>query len=134
MKNLKFRVWDKYLEKFHFDVKPSNGFWSCDGKPVFCCECEAGDYSEIYEGDFEDNFIFQQFTGLLDSNGVEIYEGDLCQSSKPNSYLDGIYTVAWHETKGRWYYSDQPSYKDLYQVGCAGNIKCEVVGNIFEKK
>jgi uncharacterized phage protein (TIGR01671 family) len=125
MRNIKFRVWDKHLNKFHFDINPCEGFWSCDGRPVFCHECESADYKDV---NFEDNFIFQQFTGLLDSNGVEIYEGDLCETKKPNSYLDGIYEVTWHKTKGRWHYKDE----DLYQVGCEGNTKCKVVGNIFE--
>jgi hypothetical protein len=73
-----------------------------------------------------------QFTGMLDQYDKGIYEGDFCQAHKPNSYLDGIYLVAWHDTKGRWHYVNQPKYKDLYQVGCSGNLKCKVVGNLHD--
>ncbi len=102
-------------------------FWDEDTKTMYDWSWAQGRTMTIFTW-----LTKRQFTGLLDSNGKEIYEGDIVKASKPNSYLDGEYIVAWHEKKGRWYYSNQPTYKDLYQVGSSGNLWCEVIGNIYE--
>jgi hypothetical protein len=117
-KELKFKIWDKQSRKF----------WN-EGKGYSLLTL-AMSYREIIA--CPEKFQLIEFTGLLDKNGVEIYDGDICYAKKPNSYLDGNYEVRWHDTKGRWYYANQRAYKDLYQVGCAGNLKCEVVGHINE--
>lgn len=70
MRQLKFRAWDKDFERFRdemdYVIAPDTGLahWIHD--------CEY--FQEIAE-----NLILQQFTGLYDCNGKEIWEGDILE-------------------------------------------------------
>lgn len=106
----KFRVWDKVNNKWFsqdiLDILPLKVFLSSEN--------------------------IQQFTGLLDKNNKEIYEGDLLawsswvkESSFAKKTIRKHHIVEWSNKKGCWFIEN-----DTWNLGIFSDI--EIIGNIFE--
>lgn len=115
MREIKFRAWDKMLNKF-FDEGWS---LSMDGK------CWYDENEKEYNVD--EDFIIMQYTGLKDKNGKEIYEGDIAHTnSKYKNKTEWTGIVKWsNEHCG--FIVELENGKHWMPIS-----EAEVIGNIYE--
>ncbi len=118
---IKFRIWDNKFKKF----------WN-KGIGV-TLQSLAVDYREICLcSDYEKQFQFIQFTGLLDENGKEIYEGDIISTNIFGDRVVGIVSYSGDSFLILGKYIEQKNSVTRY-FNCFGNMKgLEVIDNIHE--
>lgn len=129
MREIKFRAWDKSLNKFlsleELDISKSLG-WA---KTQNAFEIKIKNFMG-----FPEDTILMQYTGLKDKNGKEIYEGDIAKYE----YEIGKHCVAdvyFEERTGLHRISCQVSETMAINhiLGLIeSNRTIEIIGNIYE--
>ena len=107
MREIKFRAWNKLDKLFHYYVEITI---YKDGS----VGVTAGENNSFPIGNTED-FILEQYTGLRDKNGVEIYEGDICLNMS-----DEKIEIKYEYGSWSWQYYEDPE------------LFFEIIGNIHE--
>lgn len=79
---------------------------------------------------WDDTVEVMQFTGLLDKNGKEIYEGDILQYENPNSPKEGAIRGPVTFVRGR--YTIDGTTENNYFLAPSFGRHHKIIGNIHE--
>lgn len=113
MREIKFRAWDKHANHMINDPNTVN-----DGELI----------NAIFK---DESVLWMQYTGLLDKNGKEIYEGDIvttdCQAVK--NIADNWVVEYGHTGMYQMAYG---SFKQSIHGLVYNDWRLEVIGNIYE--
>lgn len=121
MRTLKFRAWR--FDKNNSDLVPKMIYqegMKQNGLPIFGQEWERAN-----------DLIFMQFTGLTDSKGIEIYEGDLMTLRKPDREWKQKYLEVFWDNQLNGFSMRSIEKEHLYQTPIMEEDYI-VIGNIYE--
>lgn len=118
MSKYKFRVWDSEVKCWM-----SPDLWLIDFEGNLICTDDSDGEGFIYG----DELVIQQFTGLKDKNGKDIYEGDIVKGIGDTRISTGIFEIGF----GPFGIKFKRYLKSGHVVNCSV-LEFEVIGNIFE--
>ena len=138
MKEIKFRAWDKLSKVMFYNIQNAYDTLSYanvtdrEGNSVeYDADCFGTVLEEkLFDSQFneteEHRYIVEQFTGLKDKNGKEIYEGDKIKYNfdKKNSIT---FSIKFYSAGFGYMY-----FGDFHFMTAYKSSNCEIIGNIHD--
>ena len=118
MRKIKLRLWDQVHKKMITDIPSHFTFALEDGELVVGGNAPNGDWYEP---------VVMLFTGVRDTNGKEIYEGDIM---KFVGVIESVEEIAWDSGSFVQKVKGNPEHKIVDKNTTRG----EVIGNIHENE
>ena len=147
MREIKFRAWHIAENEYHWEVGIDGCFCIVYDWSRVCRDYNGGNpvqYGQKAISPPEAGRIglglvdLEQYTGLKDKNGTEIYEGDIVVEQDAVDRGDGdtdpvVYAVSWDdETCGFVFIENTSCTNGIFQSIDIDFSKAEVMGNIYE--
>lgn len=138
MREIKFRIWHKKENRWLDPWAEEDPILSLkdygNGCEVFLYDRKSKEHSNI--NCQMDDIVIQQYTGLKDKNGVEIYEGDyvLYPYTSGGGFSHTKETTDWVQCEVKWKAGGLAAYwgNNDCNIVTFNNKVFIVVGNIFE--
>lgn len=118
-REIKFRVWD---------LQNSNWATNSVARESMGLEFGVNDYFDNIAGEKSIRFDFQQFTGLTDKNGKDIYEGDILKDKW--NYINDTVIIKY---KANGFVGENINKKSNFlDLENKNYLQFEIIGNIHE--
>jgi len=118
MRKIKLRLWDQNQETMLYAYEPTE-----QGKREYYPFCFGIGFSHYDKKDL----IIEEWTGLVDKNDVEIYEGDIMKFA---GIVESTEEIAWDDGCFVQKVKGNPEHKIVDK----NTIRGEVIGNIHENE